>query len=156
MYGAYILTGSSSQKVLTPHAGTLRISTLKMYPMSLYESGDSNGSVSIIDLFNGVNYEGSKSNLTIDDIKKVICRGGWPRSINIKNEIAQLQIAKEVFNQTCITDISNIDGIKKNPIWAKAILKSYARNICTLSDTKTFFRMFYQLMKFQNKHFMIM
>ena len=139
LYGAYILTGSSSQKVETPHTGTLRISTLKMYPMSLYESGDSNGSVSLIGLFTGNQFEGCKSDLKIDDIKKVICRGGWPRALNVKSKIAKYQIAKEVFNQTCNIDISNIDDIKKNPLWAKAILKSYARNVCTMADTKTIY-----------------
>ena len=139
LYGAYILTGSSSQKVETPHTGTLRISTLKMYPMSLYESGDSNGSVSLIGLFTGNQFEGCRSDLKIDDIKKVICRGGWPRALNVKSEIAKYQIAKEVFNQICNIDISNIDDIKKNPLWAKAILKSYARNVCTMADTKTIY-----------------
>lgn len=139
LFGAYILTGSSSQKVETPHTGTLRISTLKMYPMSLYESGDSNGMVSLYQLFNATKFDGCKSDLTINDIKRVICRGGWPRSINIKSDIAKLQIAKEIFNQTCNIDISNIDGIKRNSLWAKTILKSYARNICTMADTKTIY-----------------
>ncbi len=139
LFGAYILTGSSSQKVETPHTGTLRISTLKMYPMSLYESGDSNGSVSLNALFKGQQFESCKSDLTIDDIKNVICKGGWPRVLKVKNEQAKYQIAKEVYNQTCNIDISNIDGAKKNPLLAKAILKSYARNICTMADTKTIY-----------------
>ena len=75
--GQYILTGSSSKEVETPHTGTLRISTLKMYPMSLYESGDSNGTVSLMDLFTHQDeITTCKSDLTIDDIKFVICRGG--------------------------------------------------------------------------------
>ncbi len=139
LVGAYILTGSSSQKVKTPHTGTLRISTLKMYPMSLYESGDSNGTVSLIDLFNGSPFDVCVSDLKYDDIKYVICRGGWPRSINISDEKVSLQIAKEIFNQTCEVDISNIDGIKRNPLLAKAILKSYSRNICTNANIKTIY-----------------
>lgn len=75
LIGAYILTGSSSNKVKTPHTGTLRISRMKMYPMSLYESGDSNGLVSLIDLFDkNVNLETCHSDLKIDDIKYLICR----------------------------------------------------------------------------------
>ena len=140
LIGCYILTGSSSQKVKTPHTGTLRISTLKIYPMSLYESGDSNGKISLIDLFNGKSFENCTSDLRFDDIKYVICRGGWPRSVNLVDKKAKLQIAKELFNQTCEVDISTIDGIKKNPIWAKTILKSYARNICTIADTKTIYQ----------------
>ena len=139
--GAYILTGSSSQKVKTPHTGTGRISTLQMYPMSLYESGDSNGEVSIIELFNNPNsFEGCYSTLTKDDFKFLICRGGWPRSINTSEKKYQLQISKDLFEQTCSVDISNIDGVKKNTIWAKTILKSYARNICTTADTNTIYK----------------
>ena len=139
LVGAYILTGSSSQRVKTPHTGTLRISTLKMMPMSLYESGDSNGTVSLTDLFNTKKFDGCTSDLKYDDIKFIICRGGWPQSINLVEPKAKLQIAKEVFNQTCEVDISNIDGIKRNSMWAKSILKSYARNICTTSDSKTIY-----------------
>ena len=140
LIGSYILTGSSSQKVKTPHTGTGRISTLKLYPMSLYESGDSNGKISLIDLFNDKDLEACTSDLKYDDIKYVICRGGWPRSVNLLDKKAKLQIAKELFDQTCEVDISTIDGVKKNPIWAKTILKSYARNICTTADIKTIYQ----------------
>ena len=140
LVGAYILTGSSSQKVKTPHTGTGRISTLKMYPMSLYESGDSSGDVSLSKLFENPDlFDGCISSLTKDDIKYVICRGGWPRSINVSDKKAQLRVAKDLFEQTCSVDISNIDGIKKNPIWAKTILKAYSRNICTTADTNTIY-----------------
>ena len=136
--GQYILTGSSSKEVETPHTGTLRISTLKMYPMSLYESGDSSGTVSLMDLFTHPDEMITcKSDLTIDDIKFVICRGGWPRTVNLQSDKAKLQIAKELFSQTCDIDISNVDNTKRNPQWARTILRSYARNICTTADTKT-------------------
>ena len=136
--GQYILTGSSSKEVETPHTGTLRISTLKMYPMSLYESGDSNGTVSLMELFDhSKEMESCRSELTIDDIKFVICKGGWPRTINLNSNRAKLQIAKELFYQTCDIDISNVDKTKRNPQWARVILESYARNICTTADTKT-------------------
>ena len=136
--GQYILTGSSSKEVETPHTGTLRISTLKMYPMSLYESGDSNGTVSLMNLFTHPDEMMTcKSDLTIDDIKFVICRGGWPRTVSLQSDKAKLQIAKELFNQTCDIDISNVDNTKRNPQWARTILRSYARNICTTADTKT-------------------
>ena len=72
LVGAYILTGSSSQKVKTPHTGTGRISTLKMYPMSLFESGDSNGEVSLFDLFeNPLSFNGCHSNLKKGAYKQV-------------------------------------------------------------------------------------
>lgn len=114
--GQYILTGSSSKEVETLHTGTLRISTLKMYPMSLYESGDSNGTISLMDLFaHPEEIETCKSDLTIDNIKFVICRGGWPRTVSLQSDKAKLQIAKELFNQTCDIDISNVDNTKRNP-----------------------------------------
>ena len=136
--GLYILTGSTSQNVNTPHTGTQRISTLKMYPMSLYESLESNGSVSLIDLFNHPDqFDGCQSNINLDDLIFAICRGGWPRAINNKTKQSQLEIAKDLFKQTYTVDISNIDGVKRNPMWSETILRSYARNICTLAKKST-------------------
>ena len=135
--GQYILTGSSSQAIQTAHTGTLRISTLKMYPMSLYESGESSGEVSLMDLFDGKEIGWIESKLTIDDIIYAICRGGWPQSINIENKKAALSIATDLFYQTCHIDISNISKVRRNPLWAEKLLRSYSRNICTLADTKT-------------------
>lgn len=138
--GLYILTGSTSQNVETPHTGTLRISTMKMYPMSLYESGESNGTVSLKDLFDDPeSFEGCKSDLNIDGIIYAICRGGWPSVFKIKSEKARLNIAKDLFDQTVNNDISNVDKVKRNPVWAETILRSYARNICTQADTNTIF-----------------
>ena len=136
--GQYILTGSSSAGVETPHTGTLRISKMRMYPMSLYESGESNGEVSLHALFDDPNlFEGCRSDLTIDAIKYAICRGGWPGSLRGKNEKSRLAIAQDLFSQTCDVDISNIDHVRRNPKWARTILRSYSRNICTLAETKT-------------------
>ena len=135
--GLYILTGSSSQDVNTPHTGTTRISTLKMYPMSLFESGESSGEISLLDLFNGKDFEFAESKLTIDDLIFAICRGGWPKSLKNKTKDSQLAIAEDIFYQTCHVDISRIDSVRRNPLWAEKLLRSYARNICTLADTKT-------------------
>ena len=137
--GQYILTGSSSQKVETAHTGTLRISTLRMFPMSLYESGESSGTVSLMDLFDGKDIEWEESKLKIDDLIYAICRGGWPQSIDVENREAALSIASDLFYQTCHTDISNISHVKRNPLWAERLLRSYSRNICTLAETKTIF-----------------
>ena len=137
--GQYILTGSSSQKVETAHTGTLRISTLRMFPMSLYESGESTGSISLMDLFDGKDIEWEESKLTIDNLIYAICRGGWPQSIDINNREAALTIASDLFYQTCHVDISNISHVKRNPLWAELLLRSYSRNICTLAETKTIY-----------------
>ena len=136
--GQYILTGSSSNIADTPHTGTLRISRLQMYPMSLFESGESNGSVSLIDLFDHPeNFDGCKSDMSIDDVIFSICRGGWPGSLNIKNNAAKLEIAKDLYKQTYSVDISHIDGVKRNSNIAQALLRSYSRNICTSAEMKT-------------------
>jgi predicted AAA+ superfamily ATPase len=136
--GQYILTGSSSRDVKTAHTGTLRISQLQMYPMSLYESEESNGSVSLKELFDSPEkFDGCESNLTIDGLIFAICRGGWPRALLNKTPRSKLEIAKDLFRQTCSVDISNIDNTRRNPRWAQAILQSYSRNICTLAGAGT-------------------
>lgn len=138
--GMFVLTGSSSNNVKTPHTGTLRISELEMLPMSLYETGESTGAVSLQELFdNPDSFIPCESNLSIDDYIFAVCRGGWPKSILQEGEKETLYIAKDLFRQTCNKDMSQLDGIKRNPNWVKTILKSYARNICTLADTKTIF-----------------
>ena len=108
-----------------------------MYPMSLYESGESTGSVSLMDLFDGKPVEWEESKLSIDDLIYAICRGGWPQSIDIENKEAALSIASDLFYQTCHVDISNISHVKRNPLWAERLLRSYSRNICTLAEAKT-------------------
>lgn len=139
--GLYILTGSTSQTVDTPHTGTGRISTMKMYPMSLYESGESNGTVSLRELFDySEDFDGCKSDLDMDGIIHAICRGGWPGALKIESKELKLNVAKDLFEQIINKDISNVDGTKRRPGWAETILRSYARNICTLADTKTVFK----------------
>ena len=137
--GQYILTGSSSQTVDTAHTGTLRISTLMMYPMSLFETGESTGKVSLLELFEKKELEWIESKLSIDDLIFAICRGGWPQSLDIDDKDLQLDISRDLLFQTCHTDISNISGVKRNPLWAEKLLLSYSRNICTLAETKTIY-----------------
>ena len=138
--GMFILTGSSSNDVNTPHSGTLRISELTMLPMSLFESEESTGEISLLDLFNNPNnFVPCESNLTIDDIIFSICRGGWPKALLENSKQEQLYIAKDLFNQICKKDMSRLDNIKRNSNWVKAILKAYARNICTIASSKTIF-----------------
>lgn len=139
--GNYILTGSTAQTIKTPHTGTQRISRLKMYPMSLYESGDSNGSVSLCQLFDDPqSFDSCKSDLTLDHLIFLICQGGWPRAINNRTDRSKLEVAKDLVHQICQRDISSIDDVARNPIWAEMILRSYARNIATLAGKKTIFK----------------
>jgi predicted AAA+ superfamily ATPase len=136
--GQFILIRSSVPKDnVTSNTGTGRISRLLMRTMSLYESKDSNGSVSLESLFNGINDIASFSNLTIENIAYLITRGGWPASIKTSSEkIALKQISnyvESVINQ----DISKVDGIEKNPNRVRQLLKSLSRNISTMATMKT-------------------
>jgi uncharacterized protein len=138
--GLYILTGSTvvdESKIM--HSGTGRIARLKMYPMSLYESKESNGVVSLRRLFDDKNYniDGFKSNLPIENLIFASCRGGWPSSLNKKTESAKLLVAKSYIENIIQTDISTVDGKKREPIKVQQLLKSYARNIGTITLNKT-------------------
>ena len=106
-----------------------------MYPMSLYESFESNGSVSLMDLFDGVEdlSKGCISELSIDNLIFAACRGGWPESIILNDKEAQLAIPKDYFHQIYTKDMFNVDDVKRNPQTMRAILRSYARNISTLA-----------------------
>lgn len=135
--GQFILTGSATPNIeSTMHTGTGRIARFLMRPMSLFESLDSTGSVSLKNLFEGEGVEGSRSNLTIRDIAFLACRGGWPQSVGKKEASALLiadQYVKSVYNQ----DIHKVDGSAKDPLRVQQFLKSYARNIQTLANNNT-------------------
>ena len=138
--GLYILTGSTTVDEKTiMHSGIGRIARLKMLPMSLYESGDSNGTISLKKLFNDNNYliDGKKSNLSIEELIFVACRGGWPSSLNTKSNRAKLLIAKSYVDNVTMNDISTVDGKVKDPSKVKQLLRSYARNIATTATNKT-------------------
>lgn len=137
--GEYILTGSTSSDVVPPHTGTLRISTMNMDPMSLFESGDSNGEVSLRALFEGNGFDAVSSPLSLDELFFVTARGGWPLSLFGKSDEAKLRVAKELFASTCSRDINRVDGVKRRETIARRILRSYARNICTLATDDTLY-----------------
>lgn len=133
--GLFILTGSTSvDNKKIHHTGTGRISRLKMYPMSLYESQESNGEISLRELFDSDNLDidGIMSQMTVEDLIYAACRGGWPAALRRKSKEAQLLIARDYLNNVCESDISTVDGVERNPVWAEMILRSYARNISTL------------------------
>lgn len=138
--GLYILTGSTTiKKDNIHHSGTGRISRLKMYPMSLYESGESNGTISLSDLFNNpdLDIDGTQSQLDVNDLIFAACRGGWPYSLKLKTKKAKLFIAKDYVNNICESDITAIDKIERSPSKTRLILRSYARNISTLATNSS-------------------
>jgi predicted AAA+ superfamily ATPase len=134
--GQFILTGSTvieDSEIM--HTGTGRISRMSMYPMSLYESLESNGKISLSELFDNdsLDIDGIETQMTIEQLIFAACRGGWPASLDVKSEKAKLLIAKDYVNIVCDEDISKVDGTKRNPLLARQIMKSYARNLCTLA-----------------------
>lgn len=138
--GLYILTGSNSiDKTKIMHTGTGRIDTLTMYPMSLYETGESNGTVSLYDLFKNPNAldNGCKSDLSIDDLIFAACRGGWPSSILKKSNQAKLLVSQSYFESLCREDMSHVDGIKRSETTTRLLLRSYARNISTIASNQS-------------------
>lgn len=136
--GIYILTGSNTvDDSQIKHTGIGRISRMKMYPMSLFESGESNGKISLNELFYNKNYniDGIRSTLTIEDLIFAACRGGWPSSLNKKSKEAQLFIANDYLDGICQTEISSIDGVERDPNKTRLLLRSYARNISTIAKS---------------------
>lgn len=138
--GLYILTGSNSiDKTNIMHTGTGRIDTMYMYPMSLYESKESNGLVSLKELFNNPSLlsDGFESKLSVDDLIFASCRGGWPSTLFKKDDKAKLLIAQSYFESLCREDMSNVDGIKRNETISRLLLRSYARNISTSASNQS-------------------
>ncbi|MCI6584395.1 MAG: DUF4143 domain-containing protein [Mobiluncus porci] len=140
--GLYILTGSTSVDTSAiKHSGTGRISRMKMYPMSLAESGESNGQISLKALFDReiAEVDSAQSDLKIEELVFAACRGGWPESLRRKNDRARLAIAKDYLRQVYEVDISTVDRVARNPTWASILLRSYARNVSTLAKNKAIF-----------------
>lgn len=134
--GQFILTGSTVvDKGEIMHTGTGRISRIAMYPMSLFESLESNGTISLRQLFDNPDYniDGATSGLSIEQLIFAACRGGWPASLDEMSRNAKLLIARDYVNVICDEDISRVDKTRRNPALARLILRSYARNICTLA-----------------------
>ncbi len=127
--GQFILTGSAvpvDTKEIT-HSGTGRFTWLTMRPMSLYESGDSTGEVSLGELFHGAIEMDAASVLNIDRLAFLICRGGWPQAIDMRDEIA-LDQAQDYYDAVVHSDINRADGIQKNAERVRRLMRSYARN----------------------------
>lgn len=140
-FGKYILTGSSTpvDKTEINHSGAGRIAPVRMRPMSLFESGDSNGSVSLSDLFDGgENFRTIVQNpVSLSEIAFLVCRGGWPISVLADREIA-LEVTKNYYNGLFVFDDSENDNFRnKKPEVLRMILRSYARNISTEAAKST-------------------
>ena len=127
--GQFILTGSgvpADTKEIV-HSGTGRISWMTMRPMSLYESGDSTGDVSLSQLFLVPDAIDGASTIDLDRLAFLICRGGWPQAIEMRDEIA-LEQAPDYYDAVVNSDINRADGVNKNPERVKRLMRSLARN----------------------------
>ena len=136
--GQFILTGSTvvnDNEEEIKHTGTGRIASLLMYPMSLFESLESNGSVSMRQQFDNKDYDfdGATSGLSVEQLIFAACRGGWPASLTAKSDKAKLMVAKDYVNIICEEDISRVDRRQRSPMLCRQIMRSYARNLNTLA-----------------------
>ncbi len=136
-FGQFILTGSSVPPHLSEgtHTGTGRIVRMRMRPMSLFESKDSSGEVSLGDLFHGKEVS-SINHHNIEDIAFYICRGGWPIALNRSEKVALTQ-AFDYVDAVVNDDISRVDDFQNMPERTKRLLKSYARNVATQASLET-------------------
>lgn len=127
--GQFILTGSAvpAETELIQHTGTGRFAWVLMRPMSLFESGESNGSVRLSELFQKPETLASANELSLTDIAFLVCRGGWPRASFLEEEVA-LEQAYDYYDAIVKSDMSRVDGVKRNPERVKALMRSYARN----------------------------
>jgi hypothetical protein len=133
--GQYILTGSNTiDKTKIRHTGTGRITRMKMLPMSLWESKESSGEVSISELFDNpaCDIDGATAKLDIPGLIQAACRGGWPATLQMSKK-AGMMVARDYLNSVCENDISAVDKKQRNPKIARQIMRSYARNISTLA-----------------------
>ncbi len=135
--GQFILTGSAvPADNVTAHTGTGRFARILMRPMSLFESQESNGSVSLADLFEGQHDIEGVSSLSIEQIAFAICRGGFPATIGKPDKIA-MQMSVDYVEAIINQDISQVDGVDKNPNRVRVLLRSLARNIATMASAQT-------------------
>lgn len=139
--GEYYLTGSTSSKIETRHTGTGRISELVMYPMTLWETGESNGEISLSEIIKDAAYDmdGHIGAIGLEDLFYAACRGGWPRCLAINDRTAKLEIAKDYFQQIYRKDINSLDGSARNPEWTRTLLWSYARNMATTAKKSSIY-----------------
>ena len=131
-FNQFVLTGSSVpfDDMTTSHSGTGRISRMVMRPMTLYESGDSNGSISLLELFRGNEDLTAKSEIDFRQIAYLICRGGWPKAIGQSEKIA-LKQAYDYYDAVVESDISFADGVTRDPQRVKLLMCSYSRFIAS-------------------------
>jgi len=139
--GQFILTGSAvpADTSLISHSGTGRFSWMTMRPMSLFESEESTGEVSLASLFAGNHDVDGENHLELEDISFLLCRGGWPAALDLPDDAALYQ-AVDYYDGVVNSDINRADGIEKNPERVKMLMQSYARNMGSQASNITIAR----------------
>ena len=141
--GQFILTGSAvpceeKKEVESPrHTGTGRIIRMRMRPMSLWESGDSTGEISLSALFDGTGEVSGHSRVGVDELAHLVCRGGWPQAVLAKTPRAAYVKSSSYVDEVVHEDVHRVDGVERNPDRVRNLLKSLARNISTLTTSET-------------------
>ncbi|MDR3206268.1 MAG: AAA family ATPase [Candidatus Methanoplasma sp.] len=132
--GQFILTGSSVPcKGAVRHSGAGRIAKVTMRPMSLFESKESNGQVSLRRLFEEEPNADGSSDLTLEEISQALARGGWPESIGDRKE-GFARAASNYLKAIIDSDVSNVDGVRRDAATVRRIVGSVARNISTFAS----------------------
>lgn len=125
--GLYILTGSATPKEKPRHSGAGRMSFLDMRTMSLYESRESTGEVSLLALFDAPEDIEGVSNGDVETIAFQVARGGWPSAVTMTDQSAAMETAHNYLTAVAEEDISNVDGVSRNPDHARLVMRSFAR-----------------------------
>ncbi len=136
-FGHFLLTGSQNPPDdITEHSGAGRVARVRMRPMSLWESGDSTGEVSLTSLLASGRCRATDSKRTISDIAALICRGGWPRMIGMAPHVAQARL-RDYLDDIARVDITRVSGVRRNPLLVRRLLESLARNEATAATNAT-------------------
>lgn len=136
-FAQFILTGSAvPPKEKTRHSGTGRIGRLRMRPMSLWESGESDGRISLSALFDGMQLDVLHCENDLKQLAFLTCRGGWPQATFLTGELA-LDQAIDYYEAVTNMDIQRVDDVKRSPERARLLLRSYARNIAAQTPYST-------------------
>ena len=135
--GRFILTGSAiPPDDVTRHSGAGRITRVRLRPMSLFETGESAGEVSIEDLLNGMPVAVARPEISFEQIVDAVCRGGWPRMLGESVRTSQ-QFLTDYLDEICRTDITAVDGVARDPIRLRRLLESLSRNVATTASYST-------------------
>ena len=136
-FGHFLLTGSQNPPDdITEHSGAGRVARVRMRPMSLWESGDSSGEVSLASLSEGDRCQARDAGRTISDLASLICRGGWPRMIRLSPHLAQARL-RDYLDDIARIDIARVAGVRRNPRLVTRLVASLARNEATNASNAT-------------------